>query len=821
MVNQVLVGSGVVVKNVIFKGDTNAIGIFDGRNSNIGLDSGIIITTGLARNAIGPNNDKASTSNQKVGDGDLNSLLSGASTNDAASLQFEFIPVSSIVKFRFVFASEEYPQWVGFPYNDIFGFFLSGPGIVGKKNIALIPNTNTPISINTINDSTNSNLYFDNQNGVTVQYDGFTKVIEIVADNLTPCQTYVIKMAIADVDDYAYDSGFFLEALSLKSEAENEAKVDLYVPLGKNIIQEKCDSSVFRFTRSSSNTSTNLKVKYNITGAATMGVDYLPIPDSIVIQTGKMFADLVVFPIDDNVVEPTEGVILTITSNGICSKSFDSVAIKDFDTLTIVGIKKIFCTGDTISKIVKYSGGSSHLSYTWTDSLGVIKSLSAVIDASPDSLTMYIISIYDSCINYTSKDTFYIPPIIPVTLVSSSDTIVCAPTDIFFSVKSNVPGLHYQWGATTIDFTAVGLIENDTLMTTKYSVPSGVSPIIVTCVVTDENYCANEIQYKISSIPKGVYGPKTVYVCKGDSISIKAYGGGEYTWSPSTGIVGDTTLASVRIFKPGSYIAKIKDTVDCIKEVSIEVVYDTIPVANAGEDVVICERSSVPLSAGGSDYDTYEWSPSASLSNSKIANPLAGPSKTTTYYLKAINHACFSYDSVVVHVIVRPELIVDYSFDSCAKTVYFSNTTVATDSFYWDFGDSKHSLERNPIHRYDTTGAMTVTLIANRGTDCTDTSTFTLNLLDVDPKQRKVPNVFTPNGDNINDIFRITGGNVNCAIEKMSIYNRWGKLMHEIKDAETWEWDGRIGGEIVPPGVYFYSIIGKGFEDVGMVNVIY
>ena len=290
MVNQVLVGSGVVVKNVIFKGDTNAIGIFDGRNSNIGLDSGIIITTGLARNAIGPNNDKASTSNQKVGDGDLNSLLSGASTKDAASLQFEFIPVSSIVKFRFVFASEEYPQWVGFPYNDIFGFFLSGPGIVGKKNIALIPNTNTPISINTINDSTNSNLYFDNQNGVTVQYDGFTKVIEIVADNLTPCQTYVIKMAIADVDDYAYDSGFFLEALSLKSEAENEAKIDLYVPLGKNIIQEKCDSSVFRFTRSSSNTSTNLKVKYNITGAATMGVDYLPIPDSIVIQTGKMFA---------------------------------------------------------------------------------------------------------------------------------------------------------------------------------------------------------------------------------------------------------------------------------------------------------------------------------------------------------------------------------------------------------------------------------------------------------------------------------------------------------------------------------------------------
>lgn len=824
MVNQVLVGSGVTVKNVIFRGDTNAIGIFDGRNSNIGLDSGIIISTGYAKNAVGPNTTKASTSLQRpLGDGDLNSLLSGSVTKDDASLQFEFTPVSSRVTFRFVFASEEYPQWVDYPYNDIFAFFISGPGIVGKKNIATIPNSTDVISIKTINAGKNSNLYVDNANGTSVQYDGFTKVIEISADNLTPCKAYVIKMVIADVEDFTYDSAFFLEALSFNSKSENDAKITAKVqPNGKKVIQEKCDSTYFRFTRLGTDLSKKQRVNYEISGTATNGVDYLRIPDSVIIPIGKTFADVIIVPIDDNIPENPESVLLKVTSNSLCAISFDSTMIEDFDTLKIVGFKTIDCTGDTVFKQVKYSGGSSHLSFTWTDSLGTIKSVSAILPASQDSLTMYIISIYDSCVNTTTIDTLYVPPITEVTLTSSQDTVVCEGSNIFFVVKSSVPGLHYKWTATTPALDPVGIIANDTLMTTGYTVPTGVYTIVVRCEMNDENYCADPIEFKIRCIPKGVFGPEIVYVCKGDSARLRAYGGGSYKWTPSSGIVGnDTTTASVIVYKEGLYKAIIKDTIDCLKEVEVLVKFDTIPKANAGENIIICERSSVLLSGSGSDYDTYEWSPTTSLSNSKTATPLANPSVTTTYYLKAINHACFSYDSVTVFVIQRPEMGLEYFLDSCAKTIAFTNTTVGTDSFYWDFGDHTYSLEKNPIHKYDTTGDIVVTLIANRGTDCTDTSTVNFKLIDVDPSKRLVPNAFSPNGDKINDTFKITGGNVSCAIEKMSIYNRWGKLMHEISNTDTWEWDGRIGGDIVPPGVYFYSIIGKGFEDVGMVNVIY
>jgi gliding motility-associated-like protein len=457
----------------------------------------------------------------------------------------------------------------------------------------------------------------------------------------------------------------------------------------------------------------------------------------------------------------------------------------------------------------------------WTDSLGTTKGASSILQASPDSLTMYIISIYDSCINFTTIDTIYIPPITIVNLIAPDDTIVCAPVDIHFYLQSNVPGLKYKWNAEDPGKNPIGLFNNDTIQQPIYSVPSGVFEITIKVKVDSPNFCSDEKMFKIRVIPKGVFGAKTVYVCKGDSTLLRAYGGGTYKWSPSDGIVGDTSTANVVVYKPGTYKASITDTVNCLKEFTVNVVYDTVPQALAGKDIVICERSSIQLNAKGSQYNTYEWSPATGLTNSKIGNPIASPLVTTTYVLKSKNNLCFSFDTMTIFVITKPETDFTYEFDSCAKVISFNNTTLGTDSFYWDFGDSDYSLERNPMHKYDTTGTLTVSLIANRGTDCTDTSTVNINLIDVEPEKRIVPNTFTPNGDNKNDVFKISGGNVGCAITKMSIYNRWGKLLHEIKDVEVWEWDGRIGSEIVPPGVYFYSIIGDGFEDVGMVNVIY
>ena len=141
---------------------------------------------------------------------------------DAASLQFDFIPVTNSIKLRFVFASEEYPEFAppeSADFNDVFGFFISGPGISGQQNIAKLANGSI-VSINNINPVTNSSFYINNGNGNQapyntssnyIQYDGFTKVLEAISP--VQCgKKYHLVLSIADVGDGVWDSGIFLQA---------------------------------------------------------------------------------------------------------------------------------------------------------------------------------------------------------------------------------------------------------------------------------------------------------------------------------------------------------------------------------------------------------------------------------------------------------------------------------------------------------------------------------------------------------------------------------------------------------------------------------
>lgn len=254
LVQNVLLGAGVTVSNVTFTGitgiDTSAIGQFSG-NTNIGLTKGIVMTTGTIYGSDGPegpnNNDYSGIDNNRPGDKLLDDIVHLTDTTDtynAAVLEFDFIPATDNIKFRYVFGSEEYPEYVCSKYNDVFGFFISGDKPGGQKyinqNIALVPNTQLAVAINTINpgypgadssagvcSSSNfaySAYYVDNTNGTTIQYDGFTKALTAEADVICGSK-YHIKLAIADVGDGIYDSGVFLEAGSLMSSSSCEILV--------------------------------------------------------------------------------------------------------------------------------------------------------------------------------------------------------------------------------------------------------------------------------------------------------------------------------------------------------------------------------------------------------------------------------------------------------------------------------------------------------------------------------------------------------------------------------------------------------------------
>ena len=226
LVRNILLDNGVTISDARFNGSTgvvncNSIGKFETGSTptNLGMESGLIIASGGVSVAVGPNNSdglNVATTCGSYSDPQLSAIATGT-TYDVAVLEFDFVPWDDTLTFSFVFGSEEYLEYVNSQYNDVFGFFVDGAnpngGVYNHQNMALIPGTNEVVSINTVHSTYNSQYYINNAGGATIQFDGFTTLLE-VCFAVVPMTTYHIKLAICDVSDHKLDSGVFLEAHS-------------------------------------------------------------------------------------------------------------------------------------------------------------------------------------------------------------------------------------------------------------------------------------------------------------------------------------------------------------------------------------------------------------------------------------------------------------------------------------------------------------------------------------------------------------------------------------------------------------------------------
>jgi hypothetical protein len=190
-------------------GANSSAGLFTGGiQAGIGIEDGIVLSSGYAINALGPNTSEGTTGILNLpGDPDLAALIPGTPLFDATVLEFSFVPDFNQLYIQFVFGSEEYNEYVG-SINDVFGFFLNG------QNIALVPGTNDIISINTINLFQNSNYYINNDlasgSPHCNEMDGFTTVM-VATGPVIQGQPNTIKLAIADASDSLLDSWVFIK----------------------------------------------------------------------------------------------------------------------------------------------------------------------------------------------------------------------------------------------------------------------------------------------------------------------------------------------------------------------------------------------------------------------------------------------------------------------------------------------------------------------------------------------------------------------------------------------------------------------------------
>ncbi|MCF7561779.1 choice-of-anchor L domain-containing protein [Sabulilitoribacter multivorans] len=228
LINSVCI-ENVVVTNVVggnFGGTDQSYGYFDASGTTFPFQRGIVLSTGRLSNVEGPNNslsdDDAANWN---GDSDLENILNETNTLNATIIEFEFTSLANQISFKYIFASEEYQE--NNPntcqYSDLFGFLIRNVNNSQYTNIALIPNTQTPVKVTTVHPTipngcaAQNETYFGSWNNTSapINFNGQTTVLTATA-NTIPSETYHVKLVIADEQNYRYDSAVFLEAGSFQ-----------------------------------------------------------------------------------------------------------------------------------------------------------------------------------------------------------------------------------------------------------------------------------------------------------------------------------------------------------------------------------------------------------------------------------------------------------------------------------------------------------------------------------------------------------------------------------------------------------------------------
>ena len=237
IVKEVIMGNGVTITNVSFNGQSGSLppknsvqfGTFSNKEGSAGFfSSGIVLCTGSCLVAEGPNNVNGMTCpidvSHTVHCQELSKLVVPFQVNCPAVLEFDFSSVTKHVAFRYIFASEEYPNYSCSVYNDVFGFFITDTETGKTRNIALIPGTKKPVSVNNVHPDYGEDCKAVNEEFLTMlptgspltQFNGYVGPLTAEAD-LIPGHTYHMKLAISNVSDRKLESAVFIEALSFNA----------------------------------------------------------------------------------------------------------------------------------------------------------------------------------------------------------------------------------------------------------------------------------------------------------------------------------------------------------------------------------------------------------------------------------------------------------------------------------------------------------------------------------------------------------------------------------------------------------------------------
>ena len=640
-----------------------AFGLFEGAdNTDLGLGRGLVLSTGqildtddINTSSINsPADDFASEGNNFPGDEDL-SFLSGDNTNDACIIELEVFANTNQLNFEYVFGSEEYPEFVGGGVNDVFAFLASGPGIVGDPglgnqiNMAVLPN-GTAVTINDVNDALNNEFYRNNEFSQNVVYDGLTSDFQGIKKSLTasvdviPCNTYNLKLAIADGGDSVFDSGVFISEIT-----GGIPTVSVDYQNGIQYLVEECTNSPDEVVIDIGQPlDVDQSFEIIIGGTAEQGIDYdLVIPPNITFLAGDT---LQVFPIStltDGIPEGTETVTITLRANFGCGDIVLSeleIQIEDaLDVEIFAGSDTTFvCTETCIQMDVE---GAPN--YIWTPSNQFDPPNVPNPEICPtESQLVYVVGFLGIC---TAIDSVWVEVVDPTLAIESNDVLnICEGDSVTLFANNNVGDANLIWtpGDGSIFDPSQGTVEASPIVTTTYTATVEVAG----CVASDEV----TVNVDPFDFPEVI---SDTTICQNSSIQLAAAIVGsttQFTWTPDVALAPDNMTAGV--FAMPDVTTTYTVTADsengfCPQSESV-----TITVVPADVDVTnplpieICLGESVVINASSTHSDLVTWTPTETLEPATGTAVTANPTETTTYIANLEVSGCIVADTVTVRV---------------------------------------------------------------------------------------------------------------------------------------------------------------------------
>jgi len=359
------------------------------------------------------------------------------------------------------------------------------------------------------------------------------------------------------------------------------------------------------------------------------------------------------------------------------------------------GNDQIICVNQSVN-LTAFGTGS----YLWSTG-----SPTQSINVSPLQTTTYTVTVTDT--NGCSASDAVVVNVNPLPNANAGvDTAICYGHSTQLSASG---GITYLWApATGLNFANIH---------NPVATPS--VPTTYNLTVTDANGCSNtdNVYVNVYALPQAFAGNDTA-ICYGNNVTFNATGGVLYAWSSGH----NTASITVSPASTTTYIVTVTDAFGCSNTDAVVLTVFTLPVVQTSNDTTVCYGSTVQLSASGGVI--YNWSPSATLNNSTISNPIATPQQSTTYTVVVTDiNSCSASGEVIIVVNPLPQV-----FGGGHQSICIGDTATFTATgginYAWSTGDTQSVIIVSPQ------ASTTYTVTASDNMGCTNTSAafLTVNL---------------------------------------------------------------------------------------------